>query len=487
MLHRALVEGNRPVRRIVTHGRGDGEALRQLGIDADFFREIHVLRHAPLHALAILGIAVRKDEILDVLLRAVSPGEVAVLFSGEDGAVVGSLRAAVGDLFHDHRGFLLIDEADSLDDEFLRVVAEHGELIGTDAVQNPCRASAGELGTLGNLADEVIGHLATFRTVEGIGLALFRHESLTTLQVVGAPVLFLLTGGDGVLELCHEHLIVDMVDGLADQLLAVKLHGICVPAVDEAPQPLKFPLVEIIVQRVLGDLRVVTVLDHIVQGVRVEDALDQGMDAIADFRAAFRNRREDVVFLIGAVLVGNMVILVDIVVLDEVAVNVASLLVGDGEFASFQHQRLADGDAMDMPFSQDYFDTIISVDAYHYFGCKEGIFTDKVLPYVKKGGFVMIAFPGLKEQPQGEMKQLFETWAEGNDSELFKTAVWWENLLKDECKDRCSIEVKEAECYDIAWQEWFRSGHEYGVRDKSFLDQGLYDILNFLLIYIKKE
>ena len=50
----------------------------------------------------------------------------------------------------------------------------------------------------------------------------------------------------------------------------------------------------------------------------------------------------------------------------------------------------------------------------------------------------------------------------------------------------CRIDVKEAECYDIAWQEWLESGHEYGVRDKEFLDRGLYDILNFLLIYVRK-
>ena len=145
------------------------------------------------------------------------------------------------------------------------------------------------------------------------------------------------------------------------------------------------------------------------------------------------------------------------------------------------------GDAMDMPFAQEYFDTIVSVDAYHYFGCKEGVFTERILPYVKKGGFVMIAVPGLKEQPKGQLKELFETWAEGDDAELFKTAAWWERLLKGECGDRCSVIVKEAECYDIAWQEWFGSGHEYGVRDKSYLDRGLYDILNFLLIYVRKE
>ena len=120
------------------------------------------------------------------------------------------------------------------------------------------------------------------------------------------------------------------------------------------------------------------------------------------------------------------------------------------------------GDAMDMPFAE------------------------KILPFVKEDGYVMIAIPGLKEQPQGEIKQLFETWAEGDDSELFKTAKWWSDLLNKECGDCCSIDVKEAECYDIAWQEWFESGHEYGLRDKDFLDKGLYDILNFLLVYVRK-
>ena len=40
------------------------------------------------------------------------------------------------------------------------------------------------------------------------------------------------------------------------------------------------------------------------------------------------------------------------------------------------------GDAMDMPFAHDYFDAIISVDAYHYFGCREGVFAGKILPDV---------------------------------------------------------------------------------------------------------
>ena len=130
------------------------------------------------------------------------------------------------------------------------------------------------------------------------------------------------------------------------------------------------------------------------------------------------------------------------------------------------------------------FRSIVSVDSYHYFGCKEGVFAKKILPFVKKGGCVMIAIPGLKEYPSGELKEIFETWAEGDDSQLFQTVDWWEELLKKECCNECEISVKEADCFDIAWQEWFDSGHEFGIRDKEFLSKGLDQILNFILIYV---
>ena len=73
-----------------------------------------------------------------------------------------------------------------------------------------------------------------------------------------------------------------------------------------------------------------------------------------------------------------------------------------------------------------------------------------------------------------------------NIKNISRRTTWWEKLLKIETNDKCHIEIMEADCYDIAWQEWFASGHEYGLRDKAFLDKGLYDILNFLLIYVRK-
>ena len=145
------------------------------------------------------------------------------------------------------------------------------------------------------------------------------------------------------------------------------------------------------------------------------------------------------------------------------------------------------GDAMAMPFAHDYFDAIVSVDAYHYFGCERGVFSGKILPFLKLGGCAMIVVPGLKRQPEGDIKALFEAWAEGDDAQLFKTLDWWRDYMEGECGDSCDIVVEEGECYDAAWRDWFDTGHEYGLRDRDFLERGLYDLLNFALIYVTKR
>ena len=145
------------------------------------------------------------------------------------------------------------------------------------------------------------------------------------------------------------------------------------------------------------------------------------------------------------------------------------------------------GDALDLPFAHDYFDAIVSVDAYHYFGGKAGVFSEKVLPFIREGGYGMIVVPGLRREPEGAMAALLREWAEGDDAMLFHTADWWRALLEAECGDRCDVAVKEGECFDAAWRDWFESGHAYGLRDRAYLERGLDQILNFVLIYVRRK
>lgn len=54
-------------------------------------------------------------------------------------------------------------------------------------------------------------------------------------------------------------------------------------------------------------------------------------------------------------------------------------------------------DAADLPYADEYFDAIISIDAYHYFGRVEGFVDEKIAPLLKKGGKLAIVVPGLKK------------------------------------------------------------------------------------------
>jgi len=143
------------------------------------------------------------------------------------------------------------------------------------------------------------------------------------------------------------------------------------------------------------------------------------------------------------------------------------------------------GDALAMPFAHEYFDAVVSVDTYHYFGCEDNVFAEKILPFMKKGGYALIAVPGIKEEPVGEKKMLMEEWA-GDETYMFKTTEWWAEHIAQGCEEQVEVKVYESKHFDLVWQEWFDSGHEYGIKDEAFLKRGLKDILNFVMIVVKK-
>lgn len=144
------------------------------------------------------------------------------------------------------------------------------------------------------------------------------------------------------------------------------------------------------------------------------------------------------------------------------------------------------GDALALPFAEEYFDAVISVDTYHYFGCADNVFGEKILPFLKKGGYALFVVPGLKEEPVGAMKELMEEWA-GEETYMFKSKEWWAYHLAQSCENQVEVKVYESAIFDLVWQEWFDSGHEYGIRDEEFLGRGLKDILNFVMIAVKRK
>ncbi len=144
-------------------------------------------------------------------------------------------------------------------------------------------------------------------------------------------------------------------------------------------------------------------------------------------------------------------------------------------------------DARDLPYAHGYFDAIVSIDAFHYFAAKKGVLEEKVLPFLKKDGVLVVAMPGLKEELNSEQEEALLEWFGGNrdDLDTFHSRKWWMNLF-DNSDDYEVVMDFDLDCFDEAWNDWFESGHEYGIRDKGYFDRGLGEYLSFIGIVIRK-
>ncbi len=63
-------------------------------------------------------------------------------------------------------------------------------------------------------------------------------------------------------------------------------------------------------------------------------------------------------------------------------------------------------DTEKLPFAESYFDIIVSVDAYHYFGLEKDFFKYNIKPLLKENGEIYIAVPGLKDDYEKVPKEL---------------------------------------------------------------------------------
>ncbi|MBR3150344.1 MAG: class I SAM-dependent methyltransferase, partial [Eubacterium sp.] len=54
-------------------------------------------------------------------------------------------------------------------------------------------------------------------------------------------------------------------------------------------------------------------------------------------------------------------------------------------------------DAEALPFEKEFFDAVVSTDSYNYFGRNPDYLDEKLLPFVKSGGYIYIAIPGMKK------------------------------------------------------------------------------------------
>ena len=139
----------------------------------------------------------------------------------------------------------------------------------------PCQNS-----TLCDFPDEVVLDLTGFGVLECLRAGLFAGEGCSTLDLVLIHLRFLPPDGGRVLQLGNKELFINMGNGVADQLGAVKIDGVGVLMVDLTPKRLKLFLGKVLVKRIFLNLGFVTVGEHILEDAVIIDCLNERVDAV---------------------------------------------------------------------------------------------------------------------------------------------------------------------------------------------------------------
>ncbi|ANE75859.1 SAM-dependent methyltransferase [Dickeya solani] len=105
----------------------------------------------------------------------------------------------------------------------------------------------------------------------------------------------------------------------------------------------------------------------------------------------------------------------------------------------------------EIPFAHEYFDMIISVDAWQYFGSNDGMLT-KLLPFVKKDGLIAVAVPGfIQDYSEGNLPEVVKPF--WTPDWYFYSCSWWKALWEKEPGIEITL-LREMDSCQQAWDDF---------------------------------
>lgn len=143
-------------------------------------------------------------------------------------------------------------------------------------------------------------------------------------------------------------------------------------------------------------------------------------------------------------------------------------------------------DATDLPFEKEFFDAVVSTDSYNYFGRDPSYLDEKLLPFVKRGGYLYIAIPGMKKDLHDALPpELLLSWTPEQLDYLHDIDYWREILAQ--CRGAEVLSLKEMESNEEVWADWLKQENEYALGDRKAMEAGGGKYLNFIALVLRKK
>ncbi|MEA4971310.1 MAG: methyltransferase domain-containing protein [Candidatus Pelethousia sp.] len=121
-----------------------------------------------------------------------------------------------------------------------------------------------------------------------------------------------------------------------------------------------------------------------------------------------------------------------------------------------------------LPFANGYFDLLFTVGAYHHFGDKPEMLPS-LIPFVKKGGYIAVAIPGLKHEFGENVPNEMRPFWSDEVARTIRSLVWWKDLWSA-AEGIEIVDIREMDCCKQAWDEWLTTPNPYAVNDIKMME-----------------
>ena len=143
-------------------------------------------------------------------------------------------------------------------------------------------------------------------------------------------------------------------------------------------------------------------------------------------------------------------------------------------------------DANDLPFAHGFFDAVVSVDSYNYFGREPEYLGCKLLPYLRHDGLILLAIPGMVRDCHDELPAcLLASWTP-EQLDYMHDMNWWHAIFEQTPGIEIA-DMHEMRCTREAWSDWVECNNDYARGDRAAVQAGALDHLNTIKVVLRKS
>jgi cyclopropane fatty-acyl-phospholipid synthase-like methyltransferase len=108
-------------------------------------------------------------------------------------------------------------------------------------------------------------------------------------------------------------------------------------------------------------------------------------------------------------------------------------------------------DARSLPFAEEFFDAVVSIDSFMYYGTDD-LYLSNLARFVKPGGQIGIALAGLQQEVEAQVPEHLAEWWAADPVYCLHSAAWWRRHWE---RSRI-VDVELADSLADGWQYWRR-------------------------------